>query len=314
LTASAQVAHAQEVLLIYDTVGECTPALQTALQGAGYNVTLSSTNESSYNGTNPSPAAFNAVIHLNGTTFNSEMPVAGQNALVDYVTNQGGGFIHSEWNAYQIDDTNRMLAMEPITLFVRTGANGPGAFNYTVIPAQSSHPVVANVPSTFSFSSALNEGPVRAFATDPVTTLATDSTGNPAVAIREFASTNGGRVVGFNHSGNWNSQPTLCDPNIQQLYIDAVVWAGVNPYASNQTVGTNEDTPLPITLTGRERDNLPLTFSITTPPANGTLSGTPPNVTYSPGANFNGSDSFQFTVNNGPDTSPPGATTTPVAP
>ncbi|MEC9397789.1 MAG: hypothetical protein VX475_09235, partial [Myxococcota bacterium] len=50
LVATSQVAQAQEVLLIYDTTGGCTPQLQTALQNAGYNVTLSATSESSYNG------------------------------------------------------------------------------------------------------------------------------------------------------------------------------------------------------------------------------------------------------------------------
>ena len=34
-------------------------------------------------------------------------------------------------------------------------------------------------------------------------------------------------------------------------------------------------------------------------PAHGTLTGTAPNVTYTPAANYNGSDSFTFTVNDG---------------
>jgi MYXO-CTERM domain-containing protein len=303
LVATSQVAQAQEVLLIYDTTGGCTPQLQTALQNAGYNVTLSATSESSYNGTNPSPANFDAVIHLNGTTFANEMPVAGQNALVDYVTNQGGGFIHAEWNAYQIDTTNQMAAMEPITLMTRTGANGPQLSSYNIDPAFASHPVVANVPATFSFRSAFNEGPVRTFATDPVQVLATDTDNQPAIAIREFASGGGGRVVGFNHSGNWDAEPTLCDANVQQLYVDAVLWAGINPFADAQTVATDEDTPLAITLTASDRDNLPLTFSVVTQPANGTLSGTAPNLTYTPGPDFNGSDSFTFNASNGSDTS-----------
>jgi len=314
VAATSQVAHAQDVLLIYDTTGECTPQLRTALQNAGYNVTLSSTSESSYNGTNPSPASFDAVVHLNGTTFGAEMPVAGQNALVDYVTNQGGGFVHAEWNAYQVDTTNQMQVMEPITLMTRTGANGPTTFSYNVDAAFASHPVVANVPASFSFRSAFNTGPVRTFATDPVQVLAQDQDGQPAIAIREFSSGNGGRVVGFNHSGNWNSEPTLCDANVQQLYVDAVLWAGINPFAESQSVTTDEDTPLPITLTARERDNLPLTFNVVTQPGNGTLSGAAPNLTYTPSPDFNGSDSFTFTANNGTDTSNVQTITITVAP
>src|SRR5439155_17457906 len=38
---------------------------------------------------------------------------------------------------------------------------------------------------------------------------------------------------------------------------------------------------------------------VVNPPGHGTLSGTPPNVRYSPSANYNGSDSFSFKVNDG---------------
>src|SRR5690606_6925593 len=43
----------------------------------------------------------------------------------------------------------------------------------------------------------------------------------------------------------------------------------------------------------------PLTYAIASGPANGALSGTAPNLTYTPNANFNGADSFSFTVNDG---------------
>ena len=42
-----------------------------------------------------------------------------------------------------------------------------------------------------------------------------------------------------------------------------------------------------------------LTFSIVTPPAHGTLTGTLPNVTYTPAANYNGPDSFTFRASDG---------------
>ena len=55
---------------------------------------------------------------------------------------------------------------------------------------------------------------------------------------------------------------------------------------------------MPITLTGTDLETAPanLTFAVTGGPANGTLSGTAPNVTYTPTAGFTGSDSFQFKV------------------
>ncbi|MBI1769102.1 MAG: tandem-95 repeat protein [Bacteroidetes bacterium] len=69
--------------------------------------------------------------------------------------------------------------------------------------------------------------------------------------------------------------------------------------ANNQSVTTAEDVPAIITLTATDVDGDPLTYDIVTPPANGAMTGTPPNVTYTPSLNFNGQDSFTFKANDG---------------
>ncbi|MEI6777663.1 MAG: right-handed parallel beta-helix repeat-containing protein [Chloroflexales bacterium] len=70
-----------------------------------------------------------------------------------------------------------------------------------------------------------------------------------------------------------------------------------------QNVSTAYQTAVPITLSGREVSGLPLTFDIVEPPRNGTLTGTAPSLTYTPGAGFTGPDSFTFQVRNGTSTS-----------
>lgn len=70
------------------------------------------------------------------------------------------------------------------------------------------------------------------------------------------------------------------------------------PVASDQSVTTNEDTPVPITLIASDPDGDRLTYSYTLP-LSGSLSGTAPNLIYTPNANFNGSDSFTFKANDG---------------
>jgi hypothetical protein len=59
------------------------------------------------------------------------------------------------------------------------------------------------------------------------------------------------------------------------------------------------DTPKAITLLATDVDGDPLTYQIAAQPAHGTLSGTPPNVTYTPAAGYSGSDSFTFKANDG---------------
>jgi hypothetical protein len=71
------------------------------------------------------------------------------------------------------------------------------------------------------------------------------------------------------------------------------------PVASSQTLATDEDTPLPISLTGTDSDNDLLAFVVVTLPNHGTLSGTPPQIVYTPAADFNGGDNFTFKVNDG---------------
>lgn len=67
-------------------------------------------------------------------------------------------------------------------------------------------------------------------------------------------------------------------------------------------VRTDEDMPLAITLTGDDVDesrNATLNFIVVTNPSNGSLTGTAPNLTYTPRLNWNGSDSFTFRSNDG---------------
>jgi hypothetical protein len=71
------------------------------------------------------------------------------------------------------------------------------------------------------------------------------------------------------------------------------------PVAQSQSVSTEEDTAVAITLAGTDADGNPLTYAVLTPPARGVLSGLAPNLTYTPNADANGPDSFTFKVNDG---------------
>jgi CSLREA domain-containing protein len=66
------------------------------------------------------------------------------------------------------------------------------------------------------------------------------------------------------------------------------------PTANDQSVTTSEDSSRFITFTGSDVDGDVLSFSVVSGPSHGTLSGSGSSRTYTPAADFNGSDSFTF--------------------
>jgi hypothetical protein len=71
------------------------------------------------------------------------------------------------------------------------------------------------------------------------------------------------------------------------------------PVGVDQAVSTSEDTAIGVTLGASDAEGDALTYAVASPPASGTLSGTPPNLTYTPAPQFSGTDSFTFTASDG---------------
>lgn len=210
-----------EVLVIWDVETLGTPLLVSALETAGLNVTLSDTDENGFDGSNPSLADYDAVVHLNGTTYGGSMPVAGQEALVDFV-NAGGGYLHTEWNAYEVQYTSGSDTMASIQALARSSGNEAYGHSYTVT---TTHPVVANVPSTFTTTGYC--GGNVGTATNGATAIATETVFGDAVAVNEVGA---GRVVGFAHAANYVNEDRdpaeycMADPNLLQMMVDGVYW------------------------------------------------------------------------------------------
>jgi hypothetical protein len=71
------------------------------------------------------------------------------------------------------------------------------------------------------------------------------------------------------------------------------------PVANNQAITLNKNTQQAITLTATDPNNDPLTYTVLTQPAHGTLTGTAPNLNYNPDTDYVGADSFTFKANDG---------------
>src|SRR4029078_2759828 len=70
------------------------------------------------------------------------------------------------------------------------------------------------------------------------------------------------------------------------------------PTAGSFSATTDEDVAVSVTLQGNDVETAAanLTYTITQSPANGVLSGSGMNLTYTPNPNFNGTDTIKYTV------------------
>jgi len=122
-------------------------------------------------------------------------------------------------------------------------------------------------------------------------------------------------------AGSYNVTFRVTDNGSPALFADETVTLTVRevnkpPVAANAEVAGEEDRAVSFGLRASDAD-LPantLGFSIVGNPSNGTLSGSGSNLTYTPKANFNGSDSFTFKVNDGTADSPTATVSLKIAP
>ena len=90
--------------------------------------------------------------------------------------------------------------------------------------------------------------------------------------------------------------------NVGTMHSDpATIFIAVDdvPVALTQPVIASAFVEKPITLLATDLNGDALSYSIVTPPEHGSITGTPPNVTYKGNRSFYGSDSFSFKANDG---------------
>jgi len=137
---------------------------------------------------------------------------------------------------------------------------------------------------------------VYELATETTSLVSKGSNGESGTGASFAASISGdGQVIAFtSNSISFANDGTFA-------LTDVFVVASALPIADAQTVTTNEDTPVTITVTGSE--TTPSAFLIVTQPSNGELTGSAPDFVYTPNPDFFGIDNFTFTVNDGSNSS-----------
>lgn len=235
-----------------------------------------------------------------------------------------------------------------VTYTPATGYSGPDAFQFLVIddaaasgPALMSAPAIVSLtvtpvnhaPEAQSQDVTLAEGtPVVLMLGDDgdpavVQTLTLNLTAGPAHGTWQFDGTTGRLTYTptASYHGSDSFTFTLTDDGTSPAELTSsaatvnLTITAVNgqPTAVAQTVGTDEDEPLVLTLVGDDGDPdqaQTLTFALVVRPLHGTLTGfdqATGEVTYSPNANFHGTDSFTYSVTDDGTAGGPARTSTP---
>lgn len=244
-TSNLEVVTGPKVLILSDVDGPATTALANSIVSAGFHVGLLQAPEYNWFGTNPSLAGYDAVIHLNGFTYNLPLPAGAQSALRTFVNN-GGGFVGAQWNGYE-ELAGQQTGMPELVLLgvgdAASDACGSCDITYTTVAGQESHPLLAGLPSSFTFYADGHDASPKQ-ASDPATVVLMRSpSGGPAVLARQFGA---GRVVNFSFAPNYadiqSERRTLHDSKVQQLYVNAVRWiSGSEGIAGGGTLDRDAD-------------------------------------------------------------------------
>ena len=253
--------------------------------------------------TAPGPAA------IDPTTFGAQnITITG--ATVDAVQDLG-----NDLERYEYTPTGSTLPTGTINVTEVAGQVADLAGNVDAEASQSFtyQPEIVLAPAANAQSVTLAENIAQ-----PITLAGTDPNA-PPLALGFVVSTNPAHGTLSGNAPNLIYTPTVgyfgpdsfqfTASNGVQISSPATVSITVvgTPAANAPAITTCQDTSTEITLSCSDTNTpaLPLTFSVTASPAHGTLSGTAPNLTYTPDAGYFGSDDFQFRDGNGVATSGP---------
>lgn len=195
--------------------------------------------------------------------------------------------------------------------------NGTDSFEFTV-----SDKIAAPVKGTVSITvTPVNDAPVASAlslsvtsavparitlaATDLDNSVLTFTTASPAHGSLSGTAPNLTYTAFAGYTGADAFDFTVSDGSLTSTARVNITILGGNaaPTATSFSVTVKEDTATPIVLKGTDANNDALTYNVVTAPVNGTISGTAPNLTYTPKKDYSGTDSFTFTVNDGKLTS-----------
>jgi autotransporter-associated beta strand protein len=265
------------------SVGPLTASFGTVSPGSSPGILTANGNVSFL-----SPAGF--VVEF---TLGFAAPVGTQFVIID---NDGNDPITGNF-AGHADGTSLLLAGQQFTISY-AGGDGNDVTLTAIIPVS---PVVTGQPAN---QTVVEGGSVTFTAT---------ASGVPTPTVQWQVSTNGGATFSdipgaTSTSLTFNAALSQSGNQFRAVFANTAGTATTNsatltvvakPTAFTLTLDVPRDTPRPLTLAGFDPAGRPLTFTVTSPPQHGTLSGTATNPTYTPAAGYIGPDGLLYKANNG---------------
>ncbi len=171
------------------------------------------------------------------------------------------------------------------------GGSAPGIILNTPLPISGT-----NIGITFNYEGTTDG--VNYSNVNDLTSLISFGTA-PSVGGQDF---NGYyRNVNSETNGDFTSSRRTLSQSFQSLGLRVYGTLSENlpPVANPQTVNVLVNHSATITLTATDPNGDPLAYAVVNSPTNGILSGSPPNLVYTPNTNYAGSDAFTFEANDG---------------
>jgi len=194
------------------------------------------------------------------------------------------GFTGSDSFTFTLNDD--ALNSKPATVTIDITLNNPPVAELQSITTAEDTPVVINLTADDPDADTLNynviKGPTHGSLSGTV----------PNLTYSPNANFNGPDSFTF------KANDGIADSFVATVSIN-VTAVNDAPAAIDNKAAIQEDTPAPISLSGTDPDGDSLTYRVVTNPSHGSLSGTEPDLIYTPDTNYNGSDSFTFKTNDG---------------
>ncbi|WP_179957701.1 Ig-like domain-containing protein [Exilibacterium tricleocarpae] len=206
-------------------------------------------------------------------------------------------YFGSDSFVYEVTDSIGAIASATVTLTINAVNDAPTAAADSFNAARNTLTTVA-APGVLANDSDIESVPAELTVT--AATLATAQGG--AVTLNADGGftytppvTTGLSTDSFQYTLNDNDP---VDPLSATGEVTLILTGAENlpPSATDLTLTTAEDSPLSITLQGADSDGAVVAYTVTTPPQHGQLAGVAPNLTYTPAADYFGSDSFIYAV------------------